>query len=181
MKKAIFPVVMFCVLVFLWSLSFSQQKVNTHIYTTHSVVEDSSGSTTWHLGGQADVDTSEEINIGSYRDFSTTMCFGQHLYTAHANSLVVSGYAQVSNDGAKWVTVDSIATGPLALATVVAASADTCYYRKWGLGKTFNGTSGTVIEGISGIVAYKLRFLIKTYTATSTGGIYMTMTLDRQQ
>lgn len=181
--KKIFATTTLLMIVLLPCFVLGQTKSNVHLFNTLSVVDDSSGTTTFKLGSHADEDTSTVFSIGSYPNFSSLICInfvGSQTYT---DSLLMSMYLDVNWSGTKagkWVMVDSI-TGPITLATVVAASGDTCYYRKWGLGKTFNGTSGTVVEQKSEVIAPYARFRLKTYAVSSHMGELVTVTLMRQQ
>jgi len=175
-KKLFLVIATFCLLAF-WALPcFSQVKVNVHISDLKDVKEDSSGSTTWILF-PSEADTSEVLIIQGYPEIATWVDFGFRI-TAHADSLEVSIYGDISFDQVSWCVVDSFqGSSPLTVATIVAVCPDTCYYHKWNLATNTTFTS----VATSNLTAPYFRIRIVTTASTADSGITATVKTLLQQ
>lgn len=132
MKKFL-VVITLAVFLFVPCSVFAQaDRVNVHMYSIQSVTEDSSGSNTW-LIQHNDIDTSETVNIAIYKNIGSIFKFNA-AGVAHADSLEISIYGDVSWNDTSWVMVDSIAACPLSVAELVAVSGtDSSYFKLWTL------------------------------------------------
>lgn len=103
--------------------------VNVHMYAIENVKEDSAVSTAWLIQAN-DVDTSQVMTTAIYANFATALHFGC-AGTAHADSLDISVYWQISFDNVTWAHCDSIAVADITVAKVVAMSPDSTFIKKW--------------------------------------------------
>lgn len=176
MKKFFAVLMAFCVVIFWTSLCFSQVKVNVHVSELKDVKEDSSGSTTWILF-PSEADTSETMIIQGYPRVSSFVGFGFR-ETAHADSLEVSIFGDISFDQTSWCVVDSFqGSSPLSVATIVAVCPDTCYYHVWNLATNTTFTSVATQD----LCAPYFRIRIVTSAATADSGITATVKTLLQQ